>query len=230
MGSWSLTSQKNSQSNHCREHPLCFPYRNFFLLKEKNKHVFRWEMSVRLHFSSLAGNNKAEFLALHFLTDCSQQDRDALRGHPSHTCVLASSWPPQADPDSVGSWCRIRDLLKWLLRLSSCARTQRRLKPLQHHHTKGKTLKDDEGGQSDSHIKRSSVLSSRWGAENCTPPEEIVRVAGPESMRNTGKLSYRRKNQKLKKKLDSGSVRRTPTHRIRSPSWTELLEEVGGGK
>ena len=52
-------------------------------------------MSVRLHFSSLAGNNKAEFLALHFLTDCSQQDRDALRGHPSHTCVLASSWPPE---------------------------------------------------------------------------------------------------------------------------------------
>ena len=47
------------------------------------------KMSVRLHFSSLAGNNKAEFRALHFLTDCSQQDRDALRGHTTPVSWLA---------------------------------------------------------------------------------------------------------------------------------------------
>ena len=110
--------------------------------------------------------------------------------------------------------------IKWL---SSCARTQRRLKPLQHHHTKGKTLKDDEGGQSDSHIKRSRVLSSRWGAENCTPPEEIVRVVGPESMRKHRKVSYRRKNQKLKKKLDSGSIRHMSIHRIKRPKLNRVI-------
>lgn len=47
------------------------------------------KMSVRLHFSSLAGNNKAEFRALHFLTARFQQDRDVFCGHATPVSWIA---------------------------------------------------------------------------------------------------------------------------------------------